>query len=454
MQFLYFFLSIYLGRKNPLYFLIFPFALLQGPGAFIDTRTVLIAPEVFLIGKNMLLDITIFYLIGVVFYLRNKANFTLIYKTPMKWLFIYFIFLILSTFVSYGTSYESIAVIRLFLYMLIGYYLLVLMFSTVNYQQFIKFFNVLLWINAAQSVLYVLNSSKTIQIFDESMLYLEIDSEVGIDSFLRDFSTIPIFGNMLFIYSFVSIILKERVFNKKAIFATLATFPFVLLFTFTRSILLSTGLQIIIVLCILIRLRPSKILRPYMIVLFIGAMILLGIIKSNFSNEFGYFSERVEGAVSEGKEEVNVNIRIQYYEKAVDLLSINRTLLIGNGLNKRLEAEMGDVGAWSADSTIPFLLIFTGIIGVIIYYSNQLYFLFMCMRNSFYGINSLAITLFSIMGKNLISSLIMGGNAWGSPLFYLEFALIVYIDHLYNSHIKHFNQNRQFVSNDKKSYQL
>ena len=158
MQFLYLFLSIYLGRKNPLFFLIFPFALSQGPGAFIDTRTVLIVPDLFLAGKNILKDIIIFYLLGVIIYLRNKVQMHIAYKSPMKWLSVYYIFLICATLMLYGTGNEAISIIRLFLYMVLGYYLLILLFSSVKYEQFINFFNILFWVNAIQSILYVLNS--------------------------------------------------------------------------------------------------------------------------------------------------------------------------------------------------------------------------------------------------------------------------------------------------------
>lgn len=437
MQFIYLFLSIYFGRKNPIFFLVFPLALLQGPGAFIDTRTVLVAPNLFL-GSNILKDITIFYMIGVIIYLRNRINLNLVLKTPMKWLTIYILFLVLSTLVSYGTSYEGIAVIRLFLYMVFGYYLLILLFSAVSYQQFVQFFNILFWVNAVQSVLYVLNSSKTLAIFDESMIFREIEAGTGLDSFIRDFSTIPMFSGLLFMYGIVSLILNENVFNKKAIYATLITYPFVLLYTFTRSNLLGAGLQVIIVLIIIIKLKPTKILRPYIIVLFIGGMVLLGIVKNNFGSEFGYFSDRMEGVTSEGVEEGNVNLRIQYHEKAWELLSMNSSLWIGNGLNKELETSMGELGAWAGDSTIPFLLIYTGIIGVLIFYWNQLYFIILCIRNSFYGMNSLAIALFSGLFVSFFTSLIMGGNAWGSPVFYMDFVYIMFIKQLYD-HAKHKN---------------
>jgi hypothetical protein len=125
---------------------------------------------------------------------------------------------------------------------------------------------------------------------------------------------------------------------------------------------------------------------------------------------------------------------------------MNKSLWIGNGLNKELESEMGELGAWSADSTIPFLLIFTGIIGVIIFYWNHLYFVFLCIRQNFYGINSLAIALFTGVFVSFFTSLIMGGNAWGSPIFYLEFALILFIKQLHDQSNISNNRNIHIIN--------
>lgn len=433
MQFIYLIISIYYGRKNPLFFLIFPLALMQGPGALIDTRTVLVAPEFFLLGKNILKDITIFYLIGVIIYLKERIDFSLVYKTPMKWLMLYIIFLIFVTLASSGTSFEAIAVIRLFLYMVLGYYLLVLLFSATTYEQFIQFFNILFWVNAVQSVLYVLNSSKAFPIFDDSMLYREVESGVSnTGSFYRDFLTIPLLSDILFIYGLTSVLLNEKVYNRKAIYATLITYPFVLLFTFTRSMLLSTGLEIFIVFIILMRFRPSKVLRPYLLLLIIGAMMLFGVVKNHFKNEFSYFNNRIEAAATEGTNESNVNIRIEYHKMAWEILSRNNALWLGTGLNKRHDSEMDSIGAWAGDSTIPFLLLYTGIIGVLIYYSTQMYFLLMSLRNSFFKVNSLIISLFSIICVSFLSSLLMGGNSWGNPLIFKEFALIIFVNYLYH----------------------
>jgi len=431
MQFIYLFLSIYFGRKNPLFFLIFPLALIQGPGAFIDTRTVMVAPEFFLVGKNILKDITIFYLIFVVFYLRKRADFSLLKKTPMILYFVYIVFLILMTLATSGTNYEAIAIIRLWLYMVLGYFLLILLFSSVSIDLFFQFINVLFFINGIQSVFYILNSSGILPVFDQSFIYSEIESGSG--TFLRDFNTIPNFSSFLFMLGIVSLLLEDKRITRKVMYFTLFTYPIVLLFTFTRSLLITTVIQLFLTLLVLIRYRPTVIFKSYVFVLIICGLFLFIFIKSSFINEFNYFNERFSGVVEEGAKEGNVDIRIQYHEKAWQLLANNNSLLLGDGLNKRLNNNMGNIGAWAADSTIPFLLLYTGLIGTLLFFGNMIYFLLLTMRSDFYSLNPLAITLFTAFSASIISFFLMGGNAWGSPLVFFDFVLIVYLRSIYYS---------------------
>jgi len=431
MQFIYLIVSIYLGRKNPLFFLVFPLALIQGPGAFIDTRTVFIAPEFFLAGRNIMKDITIIYLIFVILYLRPKANFRLLKETPMKLYFAYIVFLILMTIVTSGTKYEAISVIRLWLYMVLGYFLLVLLFSSVSTDLFYQFINVLFWANAIQSLFYVLNSSGIYPVFDQSFIYQEIESGSG--SFLRDFNTIPNFSGFLFIFGLTSLLLKEKRIDKKAIYFTLATYPVVLLFTFTRSLLVTAIIQIILILFVLIRYKPSALFKSYVFIMITCGLFLMIFIKSSFVNEFNYFDERISGAVEEGTKEGNVDVRIKYLEKAWELLENNNSLLLGDGLNKRLDNSMGNIGAWAADSTIPFLLVYTGLIGALLYFGNMLYFLLLTMKEDFYLLNPLAITLFASFSASIISFFLMGGNSWGSPLVFFDFALILFLKSSFNN---------------------
>jgi len=431
MQFIYLLISLYFGRKNPLFFLIFPLALIQGPGAFIDTRTVLVAPEFFLVGRNIMKDLTIFYLIIVVLYLKKKVNFRILKESPMKLYLAYILFLIFMTIAISGTKYEAIAIIRLWLYMVLGYFLMILLFSSVNIELFFRFLTVLFWTNGIQSVLYILNSSGILPVFDQSFFYSEIESGSG--TFLRDFNTIPNFSNFLFILGITSLLLTEERINRKAIYFTLATYPVVLLFTFTRSMLISSVIQLILVLLLILRYRPSVIFKSYVFVLITCGLFLFIFIKSSFVNEFNYFDERFSGVVEEGVKEGNVDIRIQYHEKAWALLANNNSLILGDGLNKRLHNNMGDIGAWSADSTIPFLLLYTGLLGTLLFFGNMIFFLLLSMRTNFYSLNPLAITLFASFSTSIISFFLMGGNAWGSPLIFFDFVLIVYLRSIYNS---------------------
>jgi hypothetical protein len=123
--------------------LIFPIALVSGPGAFIDPRTVLFAADVFLIGKNMYKDVIIIYLLFVVFSLRKQWSANLLLKTPMLLYGLFIMVLIFLTFGASGTNYEAVYVMRLFIYTVLGYFLLILIFSTADTRQFISFINIL-----------------------------------------------------------------------------------------------------------------------------------------------------------------------------------------------------------------------------------------------------------------------------------------------------------------------
>lgn len=426
MQFLYLILSIYFGRKNPLFFLIFPLALMQGPGALIDPRTTLIASEYFVLGKNIFKDITVIYLFSVVLFLSKRVNYSLIFKSPIIYYVVYLVFLILLTYASNGGAYEAFSVARLFLYMVLGFFLLLLIFSTVDNKQLIQFINVLLWVNIVGSVLYVLNSSKVFSIFNTEMLYREVEYENGI--FVRDFSTIPIFSNLLFIVSFASIVLKEENrFNRSAIFLTLGTYPFVLLYTFTRSLLVSTLMELLIVVFVLLMYRPSIIIKSKLIPVLLAGICLFTIITFVFKNEFGYFNERVEGAVEEGANDQNLDIRIQYHQRAWEILKRENLLVFGGGINKHFEDEMGKVGAYMADSTIPYILITTGVVGVLVFYILCFWFVVKAFFAFKMKKDAFILALFSIFCFSIIASFIMGGLPWGSPFFFFNQVFILYL---------------------------
>jgi hypothetical protein len=428
MQFLYLILSIYFGRKNPLYYLIFPIALVSGPGAFIDPRTVLFAGDVFLIGRNMFKDVIIIYLIFVVFSLRKRWSSNLLLKTPMLLYGLFILVLILFTFARSGTSYEAINEMRLFTHMVLGYFLLVLIFSTADSRQFISFINTLFIATGILSVFYVINSSKIFPIFYQENLYSMID--MGQVSFYRDFSTIPYFSHLFFILAFSLTVFKSKDFNQKAVLFVLATYPFVLLYTFTRSLLSAALIECVIIILILLIKSPGSIFKTSTIIIAIACLLIFWIVKTKFKNELSYFTQRIESAKYEGANEENVNVRIAYHLKAYEIVDRTQSLLFGSGLNKKYEPEMLMIGAWEADSTIPFLLIYSGLFGVVFYYFIGFHFLFRTISSIKKQFNPFSIALFAFIFFSLFSSLLMGGNSWGDPFIFSPFVLVITIENL------------------------
>ncbi|HZL08485.1 MAG TPA: hypothetical protein VFC65_00690 [Prolixibacteraceae bacterium] len=432
MQYLYLILSIYFGRRNPLYFLLFPIALVSGPGAFIDPRTVLFAGDNFLISSNVYKDIIIVYLIFIVFHLRDRWSFSLLWKTPMLIYAWYILALIGLTFAGSGFNYNAINVMRLFAHMILGYFLLILIFSTANSKQFISFFNTLFIATGILSICYVINSANIFPLFYQDNMFQEIEMDEV--SFFRDFATIPYFGQLLFILALTLTLFKSKEYNRNAIYLSLITYPFVVLYSFTRSLLGSVLFESALIIVLLIIKSPNRILRISTLFIALAFWLILGIVQTKFESESNYFKERVDSAKEQGSETGNVQIRIAYVIKAYDILRANNSLLLGDGISKKHQQEMAALGAYEADSTIPFFLINTGILGVIIYYFISFYFLFRIVSQLKNLFNPFSLALFAFMLMSMISSIIMGGFSWGDPLIFYPFALVITIENLYKSY--------------------
>lgn len=428
MQFLYLFLSINLGRKNPLYFLIFPLALVSGPGVFIDPRTVLFGDDLFIIGKNIYKDVIIIYLLIIAMYLSKRYKIMPFLKTPVLQYGFYILFLILLTLVSSGLSYEGLSVMRLFLYMVLGFFLLLIIFSTATFKQFVSFFNMLFWVTGALSVFYVLNSSKIFPIYYQEDLYQEID--MGDATFFRDFMTRPYFSHFLFILAFAVTILKSKMFNRKAVLFVLVTFPFVLLYTFTRSLLVAVLIECFLVLIVIALKKSTLLFSKTIISISIACMAIFFIVQTLFSNELAYYNSRIDSAKTEGANEGNVLVRKAYLDKAYSIVTDNNSLFTGAGLNKQYEFKMNIIGAWAVDSTIPFLLFYTGLLGVLFFFGLRIYFTMRAITHIRTFFNPFSIALFATISFSLVSTLIMGGNRWGDPFIFLPFVLILTIENL------------------------
>lgn len=426
MQFLYLILSLYLGRKNSLYYLIFPIALVSGPGVLIDERTVLFGKDIFTQSKNIYKDVIMLYLGAVTLYLKPRVRINIHQTKPMMVMGIYLLILTIYTWAKDGSNYEAINVIRLFIYMVLGFYFLYAILSTARFGQFVSFLNTLFYSTGILSILYVLNSSKILPLYNTDGLYVEIQQ--GNTSFFRDFNTIPYFGNFLFILGFSSILMKSKIFQERAVYAVLITYPFVLLFSFTRSLLLITITQLCIIIVIIVLKRPKKLFSSSLIYLVFGGFASFFFIQATFQNQVSYFSQRLNNAQNERLQDENVAVRIAYHVTAAKILARNGTLLLGDGLNKANDDRMNAVGAWAADSTIPFWLIYTGIIGVLLFYYLSFYFMVHAYKQFSRRLNCVSLSLFTLMAFSALASLIMGGFRWGDPFIFFNFALIAYFN--------------------------
>ena len=227
MEILYLLISLFFGFRNPLYFLIFPIALISGPGVFIDTRTVIF--DEILYGRNILKDVMVIYMLLISLFLSLRDRKIMFIKGKLAPLFIYYVIISLFSV----SDNDWIAVSRIFLYLPIGYYLIIYIFRFSDFKQFLQFFNTLIWITGVCSVLFILNSSGLLKLYDSSSLYKEINFSGA--EFYRDFRTRPYFANIIFIIALCVKIFRRKYFNKHAINLVLITFPFVILLSFTRS---------------------------------------------------------------------------------------------------------------------------------------------------------------------------------------------------------------------------
>jgi hypothetical protein len=253
---------------------------------------------------------------------------------------------------------------------------------------------------------------------------------MGQVSFYRDFSTMPYFSHLLFILAFSLTVFKSKYCNRVAVSFVLVTYPFVLLYTFTRSLLAATLIECAIIIFILVIKSPGRIFRTSTIVIAVACLSIFWIVQAKFKSQLSYFTQRVESAKNEGANDENVNIRLAYHLKAYEIVNENHCLLFGGGINKKYEPEMARIGAWIADSTIPFFLIYTGLIGVVFYYFIGFYFLFRTIffiRNQF---NPFSLALLALMLSSLFSSLLMGGYSWGDPFIFFPFVLVITIENL------------------------
>lgn len=418
----YFILSIIMGRKNPLMYLIFPIALMAGPGMFVDSRTA--GSLSFLIQGNVSKDIASLYLLLIATYCAHKYRVKFLFPSPMLYYFYYILFVVLITIVNYSFAYDGFNEMRLWLEMMIGFFSLRAIFLSANTKQWTKFFSFLQLLTCILSVCYVINSSGTFKIFDETLLYQD-DLSYGNAELIRDFRTIPLFSSFFFLLSLSCLLSKSHFLNKRLVYFSLLSYPFVLLFTYTRSMLFTTIAEAGVIMLFLGMKNGVKSIGKYVWILILGVAAIL-VMQTYFGDSLGYFTERLSGLQGPGgaTEDQNVDVRMLDHLGAFNIVNQNNGFLFGVGMNRQFFNQMDMIGAWAADTSVPYLLLTTGWIGVLFYYiTGFMYGIKSAMAFKHNG-QELFLVLAVILVFDYASKIFMGGTSWGNPLvfIYLAFA--------------------------------
>ena len=440
MQFIYLFLSLYFGRKNPLYYLIFPFALSQGSGALIDTRFNL-GMEMFL-KNNSFKTISFVYLVFIFIYLKNKFKINKYGESIIHHYALYIVFLIISTLLISQLEYNAVNVIGTWVQMVVGFYSIRYIYICSNRTQFYEFINVMILVTSIQSILYCLNSSNIVKLFDPNMVYQELD--FGNASFNRDFGTFPILGFLLYSYSLANLFFNDLNINKKYSFLLIASYSVALFLCFTRTLLASAAAIFVVIAFIRLFKRKANDHFQFRNIIIMGiiAFGLYVVILSYFPSQLEYLIFRFTDNKSVGTDYSYI-VRMQNLYDAIKLLSSDLiSNLFGGGLNKSLYTYMSIHGSWLADTTIPVLLIHTGMLGVLFYFCIEVFYIIRLIPIFNKEKDPLLIVLILGIGINIANETFAGGRDWGDPLIFHYQILASYLIFTYSR----FNKNGQIKS--------
>lgn len=408
----YFLLSLYLGRRNPMFYLIIIFALQQGQAAFIDQSISVGGKKIFSAYDRTSMD-TLFVgtaLIGLflIRYSLPKSESRL--SKVIFAMLIYYLALLFIDLVSYIDTNDVLLTGRQLLYIPLSYFLWLAIFHSVKRSDYEDFLKLMFYVTPISGILYILNSSQVINIFDKSLIFQDI--EFGSSSFFRDFRTIPIYLTPILVLAIQAILIPIIKIPRWLLNTNLIILPIALLFTFTRSIFVGVAIQVIMILIIYYLSNPFKSLKRLItfISLFFALAIPLYMLADKFyPDQMKFLFGRFNAASTEGVHEQNVDIRLAYLDKAIEVTNKTNPI-IGVGMNKSHYKELDDVGSWTVDSTIPFFLYHTGWLGVAFLYIIILY----CFLDSvFLFIKTkdwLVVYLCSVFASTFIASLLAGGG--------------------------------------------
>ncbi|NEU09998.1 hypothetical protein GZH53_16860 [Flavihumibacter sp. R14] len=425
----YLIISIYLGRRNPLFYLLFPLALQQGPGAFIDQTVSLGNKKIFSVTDNIFNDVLFFVLLFIAIFFI-KVKFPRLNNVGSSLIIIYSFYLLtlfIGDFFSDEDRTEVFLTARDFFYIGVNFILWLSVFHVVTRVQYEDFLRLMFYITPVSAILYVLNSSNILPIFPKEIIYSEVDHESS--HFLRDFATIPFFLTTIIVLCIQSLLMPILKVSKYIIFINLICLSGALLFTFTRSIIITVAIQIAVIVilkCCVDGWKGIFYALKFTLVFCACFGPIYLIANKMFPGPMTYFNSRFSSASVEGKNDQNVDIRLRYLDKAIDITN-HTNPLIGAGMNRKYYRGMNDVGAWKADSTIPFFLYHTGWLGLMLLYSILLYFSISSVIHFFRTRDWLVAYLASFFISTTISSLIMGGPLYGSMWSFINFALYITI---------------------------
>jgi len=418
---LYVIISLYMGKKNPVYYLILPIALQQGEAAFINQYIAIGGKNILSPYTTIFIDVLFFLMLGIAIVLMKirYKKVPWIGTTFIAIFLLYVIFLWLRSFLAFPDSNEVFLTGRAFMYISLSYFLWVAIFEAFSREQYEQLIKLMFYVTPVSTIIYILNSSKIITFYDPSLIYVEVD--YGTESFLRDFRTIPLWLIPVLVLSILSLLTPTFKVPKYLVILNIMILPVGILFTFTRSILFVVIIQIVFLMVMYGYKLSGKIVTN--LILFIAFLsVSLLVIQKVFPGQANYFSERLLAAKSQGKSEENVNIRLEYVQEASRIVNLSNPFL-GAGMNRKYYFRMSAIGAWIADSTIPVFLMHTGWIGVLMIFG----IVFVFFIDSFITFTKTKDWLTGYLSAYflalLISSQIMGESLTGNVWTLMNFAL-------------------------------
>lgn len=356
----YLMLSIVFGRRNHLYYLIFPFTVIQGPGAFID-------PNIFSLGGLAIARDLI--MAAYLWLALSLARPELKYIRWNKLLALYagyLIVLLLISVLKLGINWRVFSIFRIFIYIPIYYHCFTRIFASASKIQFIQAVNSIFYINAFSSILYILNSANIFQIFPFDP-WIVIDD--GTRTFFRDLLTAPIMYGYVFILALVMFFNKEYLgIRKGIIFLNVFLSLIVLFFTFTRGDVLNFLFIVLILIAVNILYTNSPLIKKIAAITLVGliAILSLMVISKMFPDQLDYFVSRYYSLESGLLQDGSFFYRIELLNRAWDTIhqGTRDIIFLGTGFSQTEMIRMLEVsGSWMGDIMWPFFLIFTGLLG-------------------------------------------------------------------------------------------